>query len=94
VYNLAHDEVAAFLKERPSTRVRIEGHTDAVGDDKANLDLSRRRAESVKRALAERGIDAKLLAPQGFGETQPIGDNKTLAGRAANRRVVFLLMRH
>lgn len=85
-------QVALVLKANPEiTRLRVEGHTDNVGDDAANLDLSKRRAESVRQFLIAEGIDAARLNSEGFGETQPIADNKTDKGRQLNRRVVFTI---
>jgi outer membrane protein OmpA-like peptidoglycan-associated protein len=84
-------EVATVIKSKPAIRVRIEGHTDNVGRDKKNLDLSQRRAESVKKFLVAEGIEAERLTSQGFGMTKPIADNKTEEGRAENRRVDFFI---
>lgn len=67
--------------------VTIEGHTDSDGTDAHNLDLSLRRARSVVAWLTARGVDAARLAAEGRGETRPIADNATSAGRALNRRV-------
>jgi outer membrane protein OmpA-like peptidoglycan-associated protein len=84
------DEVAGVFKEHLEiTRVEIQGHTDNTGKAKDNLKLSQDRAESVKTALEKRGIDAARLVPKGFGQEAPIADNKTNAGRTANRRVQF-----
>ncbi|MGN6108933.1 MAG: DUF4215 domain-containing protein [Kofleriaceae bacterium] len=86
------NNVAAVLKAHPEvTKVTVEGHTDAQGDDAYNLDLSQRRAQAVVDFLVKVGIPADKLVPIGYGETRPIGDNKTKAGRAANRRVEFKL---
>jgi outer membrane protein OmpA-like peptidoglycan-associated protein len=86
------DEVAAVLTSHPALRVRIEGHTDDRGGGAANRDLSERRAAAVRAYLVDRGIAADRLAAQGFGEAQPIADNRTEAGRASNRRVVFAII--
>lgn len=83
-------EIASVLKQNSSMRVLITGHTSSDGDDKLNLDLSRRRAAAVKDALVnEYGIDAGLLETDGKGEAVPVADNKTKEGKAANRRVEF-----
>ena len=80
-------EVADALKST-KRRVTIEGHTDNIGSDRYNDDLSARRAAAVKTALIrEYGVDAALMATAGFGEKRPIETNDTLAGRARNRRV-------
>lgn len=86
------DEVASTILSNDRLRlIRIEGHTDAVGDDAHNLDLSQRRAQSVMRSLLERGIEPVRLKAIGYGETKPIGDNKTAKGKAQNRRVEFMI---
>ncbi len=85
------DNVGTVLTGHPEVKkVRVEGHTDNQGDPKKNLDLSQRRAQSVKKYLVTKGkIAEERLVPQGFGDTKPIDDNKTKAGREKNRRVVF-----
>ncbi len=81
-------EIATMLTEHPDLRLRIEGHTDATGDDAANLELSRRRARAVRDFLvASHGIEESRLETEGFGETQPVADNATPEGRQNNRRV-------
>jgi outer membrane protein OmpA-like peptidoglycan-associated protein len=70
-------------------KLSIEGHTDNVGKDDYNQTLSEQRANSVRAYLLSKGIDESRLIAQGFGETQPIADNKTAAGKAKNRRVVM-----
>ena len=84
------DAVAEVLRAVPGIRrLSVEGHTDDVGNDAANLDLSRRRAQSVVAALTRRGIDATRLTSDGFGETRPLVQAATPAARAQNRRVEF-----
>ncbi len=81
-------EIASVLARHPDWRLRIDGHTDDVGDDAANLDLSRRRAAAVKAALASRfRIAAARLSAAGYGEASPQEKNDTPEGRARNRRV-------
>ncbi len=82
------DRLAAALAKYPKARLSIEGHTDDVGKDDLNLDLSQRRAEAVRRYLVDRGCPASIAA-KGFGETRPLSPNTTEAGRQANRRVEF-----
>jgi outer membrane protein OmpA-like peptidoglycan-associated protein len=84
-------EIAGVLTEAADLKVQIVGHTDSDGDDAANLDLSKRRAASVKSVLVtEFKIDAGRLDVDGKGETQPLDKNDTPAGKANNRRVEFL----
>jgi len=84
-------EMANVLKEYTDLKVRIVGHTDGDGKDDANLDLSKRRAASVKTALAkEFGIDESRMETDGKGEGEPIDKNDTPAGKANNRRVEFI----
>ena len=83
-------EIAGVIKQAEGMRILITGHTSSDGDDKLNLDLSRRRAAAVKQALvSEYGIDAASLDTDGKGEAEPVADNKTKEGKAANRRVEF-----
>lgn len=83
----AIEAAAGVLRNNPDWRLAIEGHTDAIGGDAANLALSRARAEAVRRALADAGFDAGRFTTAGFGETRPRASNDTIEGRAANRRV-------
>jgi len=82
--------IADALQKQAALKLRIDGHTDSTGDAAKNLDLSKRRAESVKAALVKLGIDAGRLATGGLGQTKPLAPNDTLQGRAENRRVEFL----
>jgi OmpA-OmpF porin, OOP family len=84
-------QIADVLKENPDVRIKIVGHTDSDGDDAKNLDLSKRRAASVKDELNKNfGIDASRIETDGKGETQPVVPNTTSEGKAKNRRVEFL----
>jgi outer membrane protein OmpA-like peptidoglycan-associated protein len=83
------DELAVILKKYEAANLFIEGHADSQGEDDFNLTLSQKRTEAVKQYLMEKGILEQRLSAKGFGETQPIADNKTEAGRAKNRRVVL-----
>jgi outer membrane protein OmpA-like peptidoglycan-associated protein len=80
-------EVVKLLQADPALRLRIEGHTDNVGNDAHNQSLSAGRADSVKAALVAKGIDGARLETKGFGAARPIGDNASEAGRLKNRRV-------
>jgi outer membrane protein OmpA-like peptidoglycan-associated protein len=84
-------EMANVLKEYPDLKVKIIGHTDADGSDASNLELSKKRAASVKVALSkEFGIDESRMETDGKGEGEPIDKNDNPAGKATNRRVEFL----
>lgn len=83
------DEIATTLKNNIIWTLSITGHTDSIGDPGYNRKLSLRRAESVRAALVKRGISAGRLTVAGAGASVPIGNNKTLEGRAQNRRVVL-----
>ncbi|MEL6276536.1 MAG: OmpA family protein, partial [Bacteroidota bacterium] len=75
----------------PEVQLKIEGHTDADGTDDYNLDLSQQRSEAVKAALVKEGITSSRMEAIGLGESTPIADNSTAAGKAKNRRVAFVL---
>lgn len=81
------NEVARVLSQYEKTFVDVVGHTDSTGSDAYNLTLSQRRADSVATYLASNGVLRARIATQGMGESQPIADNSTEAGRAQNRRV-------
>jgi len=81
------DMIADIMKQYPDANFSIEGHTDSDGNDASNMTLSNKRASAVMKYLVEKGIPATRLSAQGFGETNPIADNKTKEGKALNRRV-------
>jgi len=81
------DHVAEVLKAHPDVNVEVGGHTDSDGSDASNLKLSTRRANAVRDYLIKMGVPAAQLTAKGYGETQPIADNKTPEGKAQNRRV-------
>ena len=84
-------EIAAVLKENPSVKIRIVGHTDSDGDDAKNLDLSKRRAASVKSYLVNQfQADGSNIEIDGKGEGSPLESNNTADGKAKNRRVEFI----
>jgi outer membrane protein OmpA-like peptidoglycan-associated protein len=87
------DRAVETLQKNPSVRVRIVGHTSSTGGYRHNIDLSQRRAASVKRYLVEHGVDEKRLETDGVGPDQPIDTNETPEGQARNRRIEFTIIR-
>jgi OmpA-OmpF porin, OOP family len=81
------DQVAELLREHEDWKIVLEGHTDNVGADAFNKDLSTRRAAAVQAYLVSRGVTAGRLSSQGFGFDRPVASNATQGGRALNRRV-------
>lgn len=86
------DETAASLSGQSGLKVEVGGHTDSSGADAVNLALSQRRAESVRQYLIGKGVAGDHLVAKGYGEAQPIADNKTAAGRGTNRRVELKIL--
>jgi outer membrane protein OmpA-like peptidoglycan-associated protein len=87
------DDVAYLLQRNPQIQlVRVEGHTDWIGPDAYNQNLSERRADSVRNYLIQKGIDPSRMVAVGYGETRPIADNNTVKGRARNRRTEFTVV--
>ena len=85
------DEIYLILYKNKSISIRIEGHTDDIGDFRTNLILSHNRALSVKNYLIERGVSAIRLKSKGFGEAFPIVPNTNKESRTLNRRVEFII---
>lgn len=85
------DEFILFLEENPNLKADIQGHTDNVGNDQDNLNLSKNRAKTVYDYVLGHGIAAARLSHHGYGETRPIADNGLEEGRAKNRRTVFVI---
>jgi OOP family OmpA-OmpF porin len=86
------NKLASVMVNNPKSKLHLEGHTDNVGDDDSNMDLSKRRAESVKRYLGTKGVNPSRITTAGYGETRPVDTNDTEAGRQANRRVEMNIM--
>ncbi len=80
------NELKEYLELKPDVRVEIAGHTDDVGTEESNMDLSQRRAEAVRNWLIRRDIDGDRIEAKGYGESEPIADNDTSEGRQMNRR--------
>jgi outer membrane protein OmpA-like peptidoglycan-associated protein len=83
--------LVTFLQKYPERRVLIEGHTDNVGADAYNLDLSQRRADAVRDFLLQNGVKAAQLATRGYGKASPVASNATAEGRQRNRRVELII---
>lgn len=84
-------EIAQVLKDNPTVKIKVVGHTDSDGDDKSNLDLSKRRADSVKNSLVKDfSVDAVRIETDGKGESDPIAKNDSAVNKAKNRRVEFI----
>jgi outer membrane protein OmpA-like peptidoglycan-associated protein len=87
------DQVARFIREHPELGpIRIDGHTDDVGNPQYNLELSQRRARAILEYLGTQGVPVERLSPVGYGKRCPLQDNTTEVGRATNRRVDFILV--
>lgn len=82
----------ASVARNCDTRIEIAGHTDSRGDASVNLKLSQRRAEAVRKYLVQSGVNLDWVEAIGYGETQPIADNATAAGRKTNRRIEFRVL--
>ena len=85
------DDVVKVMQENPAYKLNIGGHTDNVGKPEKNMQLSKERAASVRDYLISKGVEESRLASAGYGDTQPVADNKTAKGRAENRRVAFVV---
>jgi outer membrane protein OmpA-like peptidoglycan-associated protein len=85
------NDVASILKDNPTFKLQIDGHTDFVGKDDYNQTLSEQRAASVRAYLLSQGIAEDRLASAGYGESRPVADNNTAIGKAKNRRVEMTL---
>lgn len=88
------DRAVEVLEKFPSVRIEISGHTDSRGDYEHNMDLSRRRSESVRNYLVEKGVDASRIETRGAGPNEPIDTNDTSEGRAENRRIEVKILTH
>ena len=86
------EEVVDLLQTEPDKKIRVEGHTDSLGDAEANLLLSEQRAQAVREALISLGVASERVSALGMGEDFPIASNEDEAGRARNRRVDVILL--
>jgi len=87
------DELADVMVQEPTWKLQIIGHTDSKGSEEYNLDLSTRRANSVKKYLISKGVKEESITSEGKGETKPIDTNDTEQGREKNRRVEFVVIK-
>lgn len=85
------DQLVRFLTDHPERHVEIDGYTDSVGTDSFNLDLSQRRAETVKSVLVNRGIDSSRIVTRGYGKEFGVASNEDSGGRQLNRRVEIVI---
>ena len=85
------NQVADALKHQEDHKMVVEGHTDSQGTESSNIDLSQRRAQTVRDYLVSRGVPNDKVTAQGLGQSRPIADNKTVEGRAQNRRVEIIV---
>src|SRR5262245_9333731 len=83
--------LVTFLQKYPERRAVIEGHTDSVGSDAYNLDLSERRADAVRNFLLQNGVNPAQLTARGYGKASPVASNTTAEGRQQNRRVELII---
>lgn len=90
--NRSLDRLARLLQQHPERNIRIEGFTDNTGSDELNRKLSEQRAEAVRQALIEKGVDASRIEVEGFGKESPIASNDTATGRQQNRRVEVVIL--
>lgn len=85
--------LAKALEENPDIRIKIDGYTDFIGSEGYNLELSVKRAKSIRNYLVDRGVKSSNISIEGYGKQNPIANNATAAGRAKNRRVEFIISR-
>ncbi len=85
------DKVVKFMTENPKVEIELSGHTDNVGKQEYNQNLSQKRAEAVRAYVLSRGIDSKRITAKGYGMNKPIASNETSMGRDQNRRVEFMI---
>jgi outer membrane protein OmpA-like peptidoglycan-associated protein len=85
------DQIANIMKENPTYKLQINGHTDNVGDAVKNKTLSEKRANSVKTYLLKQGVEETRMITAGYGDVMPVADNKTKDGQKQNRRVEFIV---
>lgn len=85
------DKVVKFMSENPKLEIELSGHTDNIGKQDYNMNLSQKRAESCRNYILSKGIDAKRITAKGYGMNKPVASNETAMGRDQNRRVEFMI---
>jgi outer membrane protein OmpA-like peptidoglycan-associated protein len=85
------DRLATFMRDHPERSLEVEGYTDSVGSDALNMTLSQRRADAVRAALLERGVEGSRITTSGLGKASPVASNDTAEGRQRNRRVEIVI---
>lgn len=85
------DKVVQFLKENPKIEIELSGHTDNIGKQDYNMNLSQKRADACKDYIVSKGVDGKRIVSKGYGMNKPVSTNSTEAGREQNRRVEFTI---
>jgi len=94
VFKPQFDEIARVLQENPSISMTVEGHTCWIGTEEYNMGLSQRRSDAVKQKFIEEfGISADRIVVEGYGESRPVADNNTQAGREKNRRAIAVILK-
>lgn len=86
------NKLVELMNQNPTLTILIEGHTDVIGDKKANMELSQKRVNSVKNYLISKGIESKRIETKGWGSTKPLNANGNDEERKVNRRVEFRVM--
>ncbi len=86
------DKLYEEMVKNPTMKIEVAGHTDNVGEDAVNFNISQKRANAIKAYLIEKGISEKRITAKGYGETAPISDNFTEEGRTRNRRIEIRMM--
>jgi outer membrane protein OmpA-like peptidoglycan-associated protein len=84
-------KLGGIIQAHPGLHLAIEGHTDNIGSDEANMKLSQQRADTVRDFLVQQGLAADALTAVGMGKTDPVADNSTNEGRQKNRRVEIIV---
>jgi len=83
--------ISGIILTHPGLSLQVEGHTDSVGSDELNMQLSEKRAWAVRDYLAQQGVNPASISARGFGKTQPVASNDTATGRQQNRRVEMIV---